>query len=70
MHSFRRTASAALNNASVPENARNLVLGHSTQGDIGFEVYARKGDLRKLIETTMRTLHQELGGSLSSADGP
>ena len=64
MHSFRRNAVAALVNAGVAREARNLVIGHSNKDDIGMSVYAREADLHPLIKATFQVLYEELGGSL------
>ncbi|SFJ20178.1 DUF6538 domain-containing protein [Celeribacter neptunius] len=64
MHSFRRAAISALINASVPKEARNLVVGHSNSEDIGLSVYAKHGDLSEIIKSTFTSLYNEQGGEL------
>lgn len=64
MHSFRRSAVAALVNAGVSREARNLAVGHSNKDDIGLDVYAKHGDLSEVIRATFEALYGELAGSL------
>ncbi len=64
MHSFRRNAVSALVNAGVPVAERNLVVGHSNKADIGVSVYAKEGDLRKIVRGTFEVLYGELGGGV------
>lgn len=64
MHSFRRTGVAALVNAGVAREARNLAVGHANNDDIGLSVYAKRADLSEIIKATFEALHRELGGGL------
>jgi integrase len=64
MHSFRRAGVSALVNAGVSREARNLAVGHSNKDDLGVSVYAKRGDLARIVEAAFRALHDSQGGGL------